>query len=158
MRRILSGGCAVACALGAAAAEPAKSPQVWLNAGFLSRHFDRDAQLRENNAGLGVEAAFAPEHALMAGSYVNSAGERSRYGAYLWRPLHWEIAGLSVRAGAALGVIDGYPRMRDGGAFIAAVPLLAVEGRYLGANLTLFPSLRERVEGALAVQLKLRVR
>lgn len=158
MRRILLGCGAVAFALGACAAEPASSPQVWLNPGLFSYHFDRDAELREDNTGLGVEVALAAEHALTAGSFINSAGERSRYGAYQWRPLHWQAAGLSVRAGVALGVIDGYPRMRDGSAFIAAVPLLAVEGRYLGVNLTAFPSFGERVEGAIALQLKLRVR
>lgn len=158
MRRVLPGVVIVAFACSAGAAEPAPFPQVWLNPGFLSYHFDRDAELREDNTGLGVEVALAAEHGLTAGSFINSAGERSRYGAYLWRPLHWQPAGLSVRAGAALGLIDGYPRMRDGGAFLAALPLLAVEGRYLGVNLTVFPTLGERVEGALAIQLKLRVR
>jgi hypothetical protein len=158
MRRILLGCGAVAFALGARAAEPASSPQVWLSPGFFSYHFDRDEELREDNTGLGVEVAFAAEHVLTAGSFINSTGQRSRYGAYQWRPLHWHAAGLSVRAGVALGVIDGYPRMRDGGAFIGAVPLLAVEGRYFGVNLTAFPAFDERVESGIAVQFKLRMR
>jgi hypothetical protein len=156
MLRALLGCCLLAAS--AEAAEPAFAPQVWLSPGFLSHHFNDEADLREDNTGLGIEVALAAQHAVMAGSFINSVGERSRYGGYQWRPLHWQRAGLSVRAGVALGVIDGYPRMRGGGAFVAALPMLAVEGRYLGANLTVFPSLGERVQGALAVQLKLRVR
>jgi hypothetical protein len=158
MRRILAGCGAVAFALSAGAAEPASFPQVWLNPGFFTYHFDRDSELREDNTGLGVEVALAPEHALAAGSFLNSTGERSRYGGYQWRPLHWQPAGISVRAGVALGLIDGYPRMRNGGAFFVVVPLLAIEGRYLGVNLTVFPALGNQVEGAIAVQLKLRLR
>ena len=61
--------------------------QVWLNPGFFSWHFNRSLDLREDNWGVGVEAAFAPEHAVMAGSFINSDDDRSNYVAYLWRPL-----------------------------------------------------------------------
>jgi len=154
--RVLLGCCVLAA--GAEAAEPAFPAQVWLSPGLHSYHFDRDADLREDNTGFGVEVALAPRHAMMAGSFINSVGERSRYGGYQWRALQGRRFGLTLRAGVALGVLDGYPRMRDGGAFLVALPLLAVEGRYLGANLTVFPSIGDRLEGAIAVQVKLRVR
>ena len=157
MRALLAGALLAA---GAAAAEPAAAPaaQWWLNPGFYSWHFDRDADLREDNTGFGVEFVPAERHAWMAGSFINSTRDRTRYAGYQWRALRWEFGGLAVRAGVALAVLDGYPRMRDGGAFVAALPLLAIEGRTFGANLTVIPSLGDRVQGAVAIQLKLRVR
>lgn len=147
-----------AAARGAEAADPQPPAQVWLNPGLYSYHFDRDADLRENNAGLGMEVLVARDHTLMAGTFINSEGERTRYGAYQWRPLHWRPAGVNVSAGVAVGAFDGYPRMRDGGSFVGIVPLLGIEGRRLGANVAIVPSIRGRLHGALAFQVKLRVR
>ena len=131
--------------------------QVWLNPGFFSWHFDRSLDLREDNWGVGVEVVLAPDHAVMAGNFINSDGDRSRYGAYLWRPLHWRPYGIDVSAGIALGAFDGYQRVNSGGWFIAPLPLLAVEGRYLGVNLTVVPTIEDKVNGAVVIQLKLRV-
>lgn len=156
MLRVLLGICTTVC--GAEAADPQSPPQVWLNPGIYSYHFDRNENLRENNTGLGMEVLVAPDHALMAGTFINSEGERTRYGAYQWRPLHWRPAGLGISAGVALGAFDGYPRMRDGGSFVGIVPLLGIEGRHLGANVAIVPSIRGRLHGALAFQVKLRVR
>jgi hypothetical protein len=139
------------------AAEPGFSPQVWLNAGFFSYHFDRSLDLRENNVGFGAEVLFAPDHALTAGTYINSNRARSHYAAYQWRPLHWQPAGINVHAGIAVGAFDGYPNMQNGGWFIAALPLLSVEGRYIGANFTVVPTIKDRIDGAVAVQIKIRV-
>lgn len=152
---MLLGSCAAVC--GAQAAEPQYPAQVWLSPGIYSYHFDRDENLRENNTGLGMEILVARDHALMAGTFINSEGARTRYGAYQWRALHWRPAGVSVSAGVAVGVFDGYPRMRDGGSFVGAVPLLGIEGSRLGANLTIVPTLTGRLHGAVAVQVKLRV-
>ena len=131
--------------------------QVWVNPGFFSWHFDRSLDLREDNWGVGVEAAFAPDHAAMAGNFINSDGDRSRYAAYLWRPLHWQPYGVDVHVGIALGVFDGYQRVNSGGWFVAPLPLLAIEGRYLGLNLTIVPTIDDKVNGAIVIQLKLRV-
>jgi hypothetical protein len=138
---------------GAAQAEP----EVWLNPGVYSIHFDRDKDLREFNVGFGVELVMAPEHAASVGTYINSNDERTRYIAYGWRPLQWEWRGLRIAAGAAIGAFDGYPNYRDGGWFVAPLPLLAVEGERLGANFTLVPEISGRVDGAFAIQVKLRV-
>ena len=142
---------------GAAAAGAEFSPQVWLNAGVFSYHFDRSKDLREDNFGFGAEVLVAPDHALMAGTFINSNGARSHYAAYQWRPLHWAPAGIQVSAGIVIGAFDGYPNMRNGGWFIGAMPLLSVEGKRFGANFTIVPTIKDRIDGAVAVQIKLRV-
>jgi hypothetical protein len=133
------------------------SPQVWLNAGFLSWHFERDEDLRGTNWGWGVEVVLTPDHAAMVGNYINSDGDRSNYAAYQWRPLHWRPYGIDVSAGVAIGAFDGYQNVNDGGWYVVPVPLLAVEGRRLGANFTIVPTIDDKVHGAIVVQLKLRV-
>lgn len=133
------------------------SPQVWLNLGAYSQHFDQSKDFRENNNGFGAEVWFANDHALMAGTFINSDRARSHYGAYQWRPLHWRPAGINVGAGITLGVFDGYPSYRSGGWFPAALPVLAVEYERIGVNLFLVPTIANRLDGAVSVQLKLRV-
>lgn len=141
----------------ACAADSEPSPQVWLNAGFLSWHFQRDENLRGDNWGVGVEVVLKPDHGVMAGNFINSDGDRSHYGAYLWRPLHWRPYGIDVSAGVALAAFDGYQNVNNGGWFVAPLPLLAVEGRRLGANFTIVPTISDKVHGAVVLQLKLRV-
>lgn len=132
-------------------------PRVWISPGIYAQHFDRSKHLRNDNPGLGVEVALARDHTLMGGSYINSNRTRTCYGAYEWRPLHWRIAGLDVGAGVALGAFDGYPNYRHGGWFVAPLPILAIEGTRFGVNLSVIPTIRNRLDGALAVQVKLRV-
>ena len=131
--------------------------QVWLNPGIYSLHFDCDKDLREDNVGFGVEAVLTPRHSAGVGTFINSNSERSRYVAYAWRPLQWHVGSVDVRAGVIVGAFDGYPRYRDGGWFVAPLPLVAVEGRRLGVNLSLIPTIRDRLDGAIAIQVKLRV-
>ncbi len=150
----LAGLSAGACAQTA----PAQwSPQVWLNPGAYSYHFDRSKSFREDNIGFGAEVWFAEDHALMAGTFINSERMRSRYGAYQWRPLHWQPAGIKVGAGITLGAFDGYPRYRNGDWFPAVLPVLAVEYKRVGVNIFIVPAIQDRLDGAISVQLKLRV-
>lgn len=135
---------------------PVDPVQVWINPGIYSIHFDRDKNLRDNNIGLGAEVLLAKNHGVMAGTFINSNRERSRYAAYQWRPLHWEVAGLNVSAGITAGVFDGYPNYRNGGWFAAAMPLLSIEGTRFGVNLGIVPTIANRLDGALAVQFKIR--
>lgn len=140
-----------------AEASPADFPvQVWINPGIYAIHFDRSKNLRDDNIGLGAEVLLARDHGLMAGTFINSNRERSRYGAYLWRPLHWQLAGLDVSAGIAAGAFDGYPNYRNGGWFAAAMPLLAVEGKRFGVNFGIVPTIANRLDGAIAIQVKIR--
>ena len=151
--------CASLYAAGAQAAdERAESwPQVWLNPGIYSYHFDTDKDLRNNNVGFGIEVMSANEHVLMAGSFINSNSARTHYGGYEWRPLHWKFSGVDVGAGIMIGAFDGYPNYRDGAWFVAPLPMLSIEGRYLGANISVVPTYKDRFDGALSVQVKLRV-
>ena len=133
------------------------SPQVWLNAGSYSRHFDRNKNFREDNVGLGAEVWLADDHALLAGTFINSERVRSHYAAYQWRPLHWHAAGIKLSAGITLGAFDGYPRYLSGGWFLAALPVLTAEYKRVGVNLYIVPTIRDRLDGAVSVQFKLRV-
>ena len=139
-----------------AQAEAEFSPRVWLNPGVYSLHFDRSKDLRDDNVGLGVELALARDHAVMAGTFINSNRARSRYGTYAWRPFNGRSAGLDLAAGIVVGALDGYPNYRNGGWFVVLLPLLAVEGRRFGANLSVIPTIAGRVDGAVAVQFKVR--
>jgi hypothetical protein len=132
-------------------------PQVWLNPGIYSQHFDSSKGLRNNNIGFGGELVLANDHLLMAGSFINSNRARSHYAAYEWRPLHWQFGGFNVGAGVALGAFDGYPNYRRGGWFVAPLPLLSVEGKTFGANISVIPTVANRFDGAIAVQFKMRV-
>jgi len=132
------------------------STRIWLSPGIYARHFDRSKQLRDDNIGLGVELTLARDHALMAGSFINSNRERSRYAAYHWRPVHGRLAGLDLAAGVLVAAFDGYPNYRGGAWFVAPLPVVAIEGRRFGANVSLIPTIRDRLDGAIAVQFKIR--
>jgi hypothetical protein len=151
--------CATLYAAGAEAGDEAAErwPQVWINPGIYSYHFDKDKDLRNNNVGFGAEVMLANEHALTVGSIINSNNARTHYAGYEWRPLHWKYSGVDVGAGILVGAFDGYPNYHDGGWFVAPVPMLSIEGRRLGANITIIPTYKDRFDGALAIQVKLRV-
>ena len=153
--RLIFGFLAGSSSAYAADVEPPR--QVWLNPGFFSWHFDRSENFREDNWGVGAEVVLAPDHALMAGTFINSDRGRSHYASYQWRPLHWQPHGTNVSAGIALGVFDGYQKINNGGWFIGLLPLLAVEGKRVGANFSIVPTIKDRVHGAVVVQIKLRV-
>ena len=162
-----SGGWAVAWALMFGAVWPALATgaegdagfntRVWLSPGIYSRHFDQSKNLRDGNPGLSAEVDLARDHSVLAGTYINSNRARTQFAAYAWRPLHWQVAGVDVRAGGLVGAFDGYPNYRNGGWFVAPLPMLSIEGRYVGANVSIIPTIRNRLDGALSVQLKFRV-
>lgn len=151
--------CAALCAATprAEAAADDPGPQVWINPGIYAHHFDSGKGLRNNNIGFGAEVLLARDHVVMGGSFINSNRARTHYAAYKWRPLHWQIAGVDIGAGIAVGAFDGYPNYRNGAWFVAPLPMLAIEGRTFGANISLIPTVANRFDGALAVQVKLRV-
>lgn len=131
--------------------------EVWVNPGIYSRHFDRDLNYREKNWGFGVEARLAPEHSAMVGSFINSERERTRYIAWHWRPWSWDVAGAKVSAGLIAGAFDGYPRYKNGNWFPAAMPVMSVEKGPVGVNFSILPDIPNRMSGAVAVQVKLKV-
>ena len=104
-----------------------------------------------------VNNLLARDHLLMGGTFINSNDARTHYAAYEWRPLHWQFQGFNVGAGIAVGAFDGYPNYRNGAWFVAPLPMLAIEGKTFGANISLIPTVANRFDGALAVQIKLRI-
>jgi hypothetical protein len=129
-------------------------PRVWLNPGFFTHHF-RTGDFRQDNYGPGVEVALSERNALLAGSFINSDHERSRYAGYYWRPWRWEAGPVQFSAGIVVALIDGYSSTNDGGWFPGALPVLSAEYGFLGANLAFIP--HPRNGAAIALQLKLRV-
>ena len=130
---------------------PIVPQSVWLNPGFHSYHFNRDEHFRENNYGLGIQVAFSPSNSVMAGQYRNSDNDESHYIGWVWQPVNID----SARIGLVAAAVDGYP---GGGQWFAAVlPLISFEYRSIGINFYVTPSYKERVNGALVAQFKLRV-
>ena len=128
--------------------------EIWLNPGWYSLHFDRDRNLEDANPGLGLEYRYSTVYALTAGFFRNSDRRRSRYIGGYWQPLAFG----PLRLGAAFGLIDGYPRMRDGGWFPTLVPTVSVESGRLGASVMVVPGYKDRLYAAVSLQLRLRLR
>ena len=129
--------------------------RLWVNAGFYSFHYDRarEANLRDPNPGLGAEYRLAPEWSVTAGRFLNSNDRMSRYVGVYYQP--WEVIG--GRAGVVIGAFDGYPKAFDGGWFPAAIPVIGWEWSRLGLNAAFVPPYKDRLHGALSLQLKLRM-
>ena len=127
--------------------------EVWLNPGFYSYHFQRDKGLNDSNPGIGAEYRFSTVVSLTAGRFYNSDRQYSNYAGIYYQP----IAIGSVRLGAVVGAFNGYPKMHDGGWFPAAIPVASFDYERVGVNLSVVPSYKDRLYGALSVQLKLKV-
>ena len=140
-------------ALAIVAAAPAALADVWVNPGFYSHHFDKSKDLNNNNHGFGVEATISNTYSLTAGVFENSDRQTSHYvGAYVM-----PFQRGAFKAGAAVGAFDGYPKMREGGWFPAVVPTMAIEGRRVGLNVFLIPKIGDKVNSALAFQVKFNI-
>jgi hypothetical protein len=137
----------------AAALVPSARAEVWLSPGFYSHHFDKALNLNNNNHGLGVEVSITDTYSLTAGVFENSDRTTSRYlGAYV---MPYRLGAL--KAGVAVGAFNGYPQMRNGGWFPAAVPTVAIEGSHVGLNVSFIPKIGDRVNSALAFQVKFKL-
>lgn len=147
------------CGLTIAHAEPIQvvTPQpiseLWLNGGFLSHHFQTDKGLNNQNWGLGGEYRYSTTSAITAGQFYNSDKQTSQYAGWYWQPL----ASGSLRLGAVIGGFNGYPRMRNGGWFLAAIPVLSYEYQRVGVNVAFVPTYRDRLYGAVSFQLKVKL-
>lgn len=142
---------------GADIAVSEKWPQIWLASGFLSHHFKRDAGYNEQNTGLGAELHFDDTHSMAAGIYRNSVRRNSHYVQYVWSPLRLG----PVQLGASIGIIDGYPKLRNGKIALSIMPIASLNFKAFdqdaGLNLVYIPTIAPRVDGALAIQLKIRL-
>jgi hypothetical protein len=127
--------------------------ELWLNPGFYSYHFQREKGRNNNNLGVGGDYRFSTVSSLTLGIFDNSDRLTSRYVGWYWQPV-----GLGpVRFGAVVGTMDGYPFMVNGGWFFAFIPTASMEYKSVGANLTYVPSYKDRLYGAISLQLKFRV-
>lgn len=127
--------------------------ETWLNAGFYSYHFQRDKNLNDSNPGLGAEYRFSTVASATAGRFYNSDRAYSNYVGVYYQP--WKVG--PVRLGAVAGGFSGYPKMRDGGWFLAAIPTASFEYKSVGVNVAIVPTYKDRLYGAISVQLKLKV-
>lgn len=127
--------------------------ELWLNPGMYSYHYNRDKNLNDNNRGFGAEYRFNTVASVTAGRFYNSDREYSNYAGLYYQP----FAIGPVRIGAVVGGFDGYPRMHNGGWFLAAIPMLGYEYKWIGVNVALIPSYKDRLYGAISFQLKLKV-
>ena len=119
---------------------------LWVTSGFVSKHTHQQEVRNEKNTGLGLEYSLSPTWAISGGFYKNSVYQRSRYLQAVWTPLE---AG-PVKIGLAMGVVNGYPNK---GYFPTLLPVLSVG--YM--NMTYIPSVGKSVEGAFALQLKVKI-
>lgn len=126
--------------------------ELWLNPGFYSYHYQRDKGLNDSNPGFGAEYRFSTVASATAGRFYNSDRDYSNYLGVYYQP----VALGPVRIGAAFGGFNGYPHMRDGGWFLAAVPVLSYDYKRVGVNLSIVPSYKDRLYGAISIQLKLK--
>lgn len=139
-------------------AETDTASQIWLTTGFRSYHFKRDAGYNENNNGIGLEWRFNREQAVVVGTYDNSVRRDSRYLHYVWTPINLD----PIRLGAAAGIIDGYPEMNRGKFAFSLIPVASLHFKIFshdaGLNLVYIPTITQRVDGSLALQLKIRLK
>lgn len=126
--------------------------EVWLNPGFYSYHFEKDLNLNNNNLGFGMEYRYSSVNSITAGRFHNSDRQISSYAAWYWQPL--ELG--SIRLGALVGAIDGYPKAGNGDWFPMALPVASYEYKNIGISLTAVPTYKDVVHGSLTLQLKLK--
>jgi len=127
--------------------------ELWVNGGFYSYHFQRDKGFDDTNPGWGAEYRFSSVASVTAGRFHNSDRAMSNYAGIYYQP--WSLGPL--RLGAVIGGFNGYPKMRDGDWFLAAIPVVSVEYQRVGVNFAIVPTYKERLHGALSIQLKLKL-
>jgi len=127
--------------------------ELWVNPGFYSYHFQRDKGFDDTNPGIGAEYRFSTVASVTAGRFHNSDRQMSNYAGIYYQP--WSVGPL--RVGAVFGAFDGYPKMRNGGWFLAAIPVVSMEYQRVGVNFAIVPTYKERLHGAFSVQLKFKL-
>lgn len=127
--------------------------EFWLNAGFISHHFQTDKGLNNNNRGIGGEYRYSTTGAFTAGQFYNSDRQTSHYAGIYLQPL---VIG-SLRLGGVIGGFDGYPKMQNGGWFLAAIPVVSYEYQRVGMNIAFVPTYKNMLYGAVSLQLKVKL-
>lgn len=127
--------------------------EVWLNPGFYSYHYQRDKGLNDSNPGFGAEYRFSTVASATVGRFYNSDRQYSNYAGVYYQP----IAAGPFRLGAVVGGFNGYPKMRDGGWFLAAIPVVSFDYKSVGLNVAIIPTYKDRLYGAISIQPKVKV-
>lgn len=127
--------------------------ELWLASGFATYHFQSDQDLNGRNPGVGLEYRFTDAASVTAGRFYNSDRQHSKYAGMYYQPWSWH----GVRLGAVIGGFDGYPKMRDGGWFLALIPVATYEYKRVGVNLAVIPAYKDRLYGGISVQLKFKL-
>ena len=135
------------------AQDSAPRNELWLDSGFATYHFQSDKDLNGRNPGIGVEYRFSDTSSLTAGRFYNSDRQHSNYAGMYYQP--WNVGG--VKLGAVAGGFDGYPKMRDGGWFLALIPVATFEYKRVGINLAVIPTYKDRLHGGISVQFKFKL-
>ena len=132
--------------------KPVEKSTLWINPGLYSYHFDQNKDFNSVNYGLGLEYQFSSVASLTVGTYRNSYYQTSNYiGAY-WLPL--AVGPLHI--GVVAGGFNGYANTQNGGWFPAVLPVVSIEGEWVGLNLIIIPSISNRVAGSLSFQAKIK--
>ncbi len=132
---------------------PAPLAELWVNPGFYSYHLQRNKGLNDSNPGLGAEYRFSNVASVTLGRFYNSDRAYSNCAGVYYQP--WQIG--PVRLGAVAGGFSGYPKMRNGGWFLAAIPTASFEYQRVGINVAVVPTYKDRLYGAISVQLKFKL-
>ena len=143
----------IVCAPACAEDEAARRSEVWLDTGFATYHFQSDKNLNGRNPGIGLEYRYSDESALTAGRFYNSDRQHSNYAGVYYQP--WAVG--PVRLGAVLGGFNGYPKMREGGWFLAIIPAATFEYKRVGINVAVVPTYKNRLHGGISMQLKFKL-
>ena len=125
--------------------------QLWINPGMISYHFQNG--YNNDNWGGGAEYRFANVASVTVGRFYNSDRAYSNYAGVYWQPIG--IGPFNI--GLVAGGFNGYPQTNNGGWFAAALPAITYEGKWVGGNLFIIPTMGDRVHGALSLQLKLKL-
>ena len=131
--------------------------EVWLSTGFATYHFESDKGLNGRNPGIGLEYRFTNTMAVTAGRFFNSDLQHTRYAGLSYQPWSVNLGSHPVRLGAVVAGFDGYPKMRDGGWFLAVIPAAAFEYKRVGINVAVVPTYKDRLHGGISVQLKFKL-
>lgn len=126
--------------------------RLWVTPGAVSYHLNRSKNYNEVNTGFGVEYRASEDFSLALGQYKNSVDLTSWYALVGYTPFRLSD---TVRAGVLFGAVNGY-HANNGRFLPALIPVIAIEFRHVGANISFVPPFKDKTEGAIALQLKFR--
>lgn len=127
---------------------PVEARTLFISPGMSSYHFRSKAGFNNENWGIGFQVDFKGSYSLGAGRFKNSDRHKSNYLTATWYPLKiWQ-----ARLGLLGGIFDGYPREREGGWFVAGMPIINYSTETWGVNIAAVPTYKNHIQGAVIIQ------